>query len=63
MLIAGKIKLEEQCKSEQKNTLKLTALHDALLLANVNLKNELTLTMQNTHVRQETTSQFTADKK
>ena len=45
MLITGKIKLEEQ-RPKKKNTLKLTDLHDALLLSNSSLKNELTLTMQ-----------------
>ena len=62
-LITGKIKLEEQFESSQKNILKLTASQDALLLANGILNNELTLTMQNIDIKQETTAQSISDKK
>ena len=62
-LITGKRKLEEQPKSAQKNILILTPLLDALLLSKVIINNELTLTMKNTDVTQETTAQLRDDNK
>ena len=53
-LIFGKKNVEEQCESEQKNTLKSTALQYEPLLVNGNLNNKLTLTMQNPDVTQVT---------
>ena len=56
------MELEEQCKSEQKNIFKLTALQNSLLLDNNILKNKLTLTIQNIYVTQATTAQSKANK-
>ena len=62
-LITGKIKLEEQCESAQEKKLKLTGSQYALLLDNVSLNNNITLTIQNIDVTQESTAQLKADKK
>ena len=62
-LIAEKIKLVEQCESALKSILKLTALQDALILANGILNNELTPTIQNIYLAQATTAQLRAEKR
>ena len=62
-MITAKRKIEEQCESAQKNTLKWTDLHYAMLLANGSLNNVLTLTMQNIDVTEAPTAQLRADKK
>ena len=54
-LITGEKKLEENCESEQKKILKLTASQDLMLLANGSLKTDLTLTIQILDVTQVTT--------
>ena len=54
------MKLEEKCKSAQKNILKSTSSQYELLLDNGILNNELTPTTQNIDITQETTAQLIA---
>ena len=54
--IPGENNLEEKCESEQKDILKLIALHDILIFGNGSLNNELTLKMHDLDVTQETTT-------
>ena len=56
------MKMDEKCESAQNTILKLTAFQDALLLANGILNYELTLTIKNIDVTQETLSHLRGDK-
>ena len=56
------MKMDGKCESAQNTVLKLTDLQDALLLANGILNYELTLTMKNLDVTQETTAQLRGHK-
>ena len=60
-LIFGEKNVEEQCETEQKNTLKSTALQYEPLLANGNLNNELKLKIQNPDFTEVTIAQLRAD--
>ena len=52
--ITGKRTLEEQHELSQRKILKLTSSQHAIILANGSLNNDLTLTIQNIDVTQET---------
>ena len=62
-LITGKSKLEEKCELEQKNVLKFTSSQDILILVYGSLNNNLTLTMKNIDVTQDTIAQLRYEKK
>ena len=62
-MIICKSNIEEKCDPAQKNILKLTALQDALLLANGSLNNYLTITIQNLDVTQTSKAQVRAKRK
>ena len=62
-MITGNTKLEQKCESAHKHILKLTSSQDALLLANIILNNDLTLTMKIIDVTQYNTAQLRANKK